>query len=270
MRGPPRPFTDMVATEAELREIMGAPGALAVGKQFDRLDRHCRDFIALSPFVLVGTYNAAGRSDVSPRGDEPGFVDVLDDKTLAVPERSGNRRLDSLLNVLETGAIGLLFLVPGFEETLRVNGRARVIRDADVLGRTAAQGKRPLVAIGVEVEECFLHCAKAFKRSNLWRADGRSARSCRHWGGCSATRGPRRALPRRSWTAGSRKATRSASTEERFGLGEESGTRPQRSIGNALVVSACLRRAPDRGCWVGEWSRSQALSRKRGGLRLHG
>lgn len=177
MREAIRPFTDIVATEAELREIMGKPGTLAVGKQLDRLDRHCRDFIALSPFVLVGTYNAAGRSDVSPRGDEPGFVAVLDDRTLAVPERPGNRRLDSLLNILETGAVGLLFLIPGFEETLRVNGRARVVRDADVLGRTASHGKRPRVAIGVEVEECFLHCAKAFKRSGLWRPEGWPERS---------------------------------------------------------------------------------------------
>jgi PPOX class probable FMN-dependent enzyme len=162
-----RPFVDAVETEAELREIMGTPGALAVGKQLDRLDRHCRDFIALSAFVLVGTFDSGGRCDVSPRGDEPGFVLVLDEKTLAVPERPGNRRLDSLLNVLETGTVGLLFLVPGFEETLRVNGRASVVRDAGVLERTASHGKRPPVAIGVEVEECFLHCAKAFKRSRL-------------------------------------------------------------------------------------------------------
>jgi uncharacterized protein len=167
-----RPFTDVVATEAELREIMGEPGALAVGKQLYRLDRHCRDFVALSPFVLVSTFDSSGRSDVSPRGDAPGFVIALDDKTLAIPERPGNRRLDSLLNILETGAVGLLFLVPGFEETLRVNGRACVVRDADVLGRMTARGKRPPVAIGVEVEECFLHCAKAFKRSGLWQPEG--------------------------------------------------------------------------------------------------
>jgi PPOX class probable FMN-dependent enzyme len=166
-----------VETEAELREIMGEPGTVAVGKQLDRLDRHCRDFIALSPFVMMGTFESDGRCDVSPRGDAPGFVVALDDKTLILPERRGNRRLDSLINILETGAVGLLFLVPGFEETLRVNGRACVVRDADVLERTAAQGKRPLVAIGVEVEECFLHCAKAFKRSGLWLTDGWPERS---------------------------------------------------------------------------------------------
>ncbi len=166
----PRTFQDTVRTEAELREIMGTPSELAVGKQLDRLDRHCRSLVALSPLVLVGTFDATGACDVSPRGDAPGFVAVLDEKTLAIPERPGNRRLDSLLNVLETGAIGLLFLVPGFEETLRVNGRASVVRDADVLERTAARGKPPAVAIGVGVEECFLHCAKALKRSGLWEA----------------------------------------------------------------------------------------------------
>ena len=172
-----RTFHDTVRTEAELREIIGTPSELAVGKQLDRLDRYCRAFIALSPFVLVATFDASGACDVSPRGDAPGFVAVLDEKTLAIPERPGNRRLDSLLNVLETGAVGLLFLVPGFEETLRVNGRASVVRDADVLERTAARGRLPTVAIGVEVEECFLHCAKAFKRSGLWDEEGWPERS---------------------------------------------------------------------------------------------
>jgi PPOX class probable FMN-dependent enzyme len=131
--------------------------------------------VVLSPFVLVGTSGADGACDVSPRGDAPGFV--LDEKTLAIPERLDNRRLDSLLNVLETGSVGLLFLVPGFEETLRVNGRASVVRDADVLERAKARGKASAVAIGVEVQECFLHCAKAFKRSSLWEAEGWPERS---------------------------------------------------------------------------------------------
>jgi uncharacterized protein len=170
-------FSDTVETEAGLREIMGEPGGLALGKQLDRLDRHCRDFVAMSPFVLVGTVDAGGACDVSPRGDEPGFVLVLDEKTLVIPERPGNRRLDSLLNILETCSVGLLFLVPGFEETLRVNGRASVVRDSDVLERTTSHGKRPPAAIAVEVEECFLHCAKAFKRSGLWREDGWPERS---------------------------------------------------------------------------------------------
>ena len=177
MRGASPYFTDTVETEVELREIMGEPGGLALGKQLDRLDRHCRDFVALSPFVLVGTSDAEGACDVSPRGDEPGFVLVLDEKTLVIPERPGNRRLDSLLNILESGSVGLLFMIPGFEETLRVNGRASVVRDPDILEQTTSHGKRPPAAIAVEVEECFLHCAKAFKRSGLWRADGWPERS---------------------------------------------------------------------------------------------
>ena len=164
-------FTDTIETEMDLREVMGEPGGLALGNQLDRLDHHCRQFVALSPFVLIGTSSAGGAFDVSPRGDDPGFVLVLDEKTLVIPERPGNRRLDSLLNVLQTGSVGLLFLVPGFEETLRVNGRASVVRDADVRERTAAHGKRPQVAIAVEVQECFLHCAKAFKRSRLWQTE---------------------------------------------------------------------------------------------------
>lgn len=168
MRRLAQAFTDAVETEAELRGLVGEPSELAVRKQLDHIDYHCRSFLALSPFVLVGTFDSDGTCDVSPRGDMPGFVLVLDEKTLAIPERPGNRRLDSLLNILETGSVGLLFLVPGFEETLRINGRASVVRDADVLERPAAQGKRPALAIGVEVEACFLHCAKAFKRSELW------------------------------------------------------------------------------------------------------
>ncbi|MGH2459596.1 MAG: MSMEG_1061 family FMN-dependent PPOX-type flavoprotein, partial [Chloroflexota bacterium] len=128
----------------------------------------CRTFIARSPFALLGSYNAAGGCDVAPRGDAPGFALVLDPRTLVIPERPGNRRLDTLRNIVETGQVGLLFLVPGFGETLRINGRAVLTRDPAILERTAVQGKPPLVAIGVEVDECFLHCAKALKRSKLW------------------------------------------------------------------------------------------------------
>lgn len=210
MREVARTFTDTVKTEAELREIMGEPGGVAVGKQLDRLDHHCRDFVALSPFVLVGTFDASGKCDVSPRGDAPGFVSVLDERTLAIPERPGNRRIDSLLNVLETGSVGLLFLVPGFEETLRVNGRAWVVRDAAILERTAARGKRPSVAIGVEVEECFLHCAKAFKRSGLWETEGWPERS---------------ALPSLGRMLRDQGAAPGVSTEDLEGKIEEDGTR---------------------------------------------
>ncbi len=161
-------FADMVTSEGVLREVLGSPSELIVRKQLAALDRHCRAFIALSPFLLLGSVDAAGRQDVSPRGDAPGFALALDDTTLAIPERPGNRRLDTLRNILQTGTVGLLFLVPGIEETLRVNGRACLVQDTDILERLSAQGKRPALAIGVEVEECFLHCAKCMKRSRLW------------------------------------------------------------------------------------------------------
>lgn len=170
------PFTSRLQTEAELRALLGEPGELVKRKQLSALDVHCRAFIALSPFLLLGTANADGECDVSPRGDAPGFVLALDNRHLVIPERPGNRRLDSLLNILQTGTAGLLFIIPGVEETLRVNGRAWVINDESLLAKMTAHGKQPVVAIGLEVRECFLHCAKAFKRSHLWQAERWPAR----------------------------------------------------------------------------------------------
>jgi len=161
-------FGSTIESERDLREMVGTPGDLAVRKQLPHLDKHCQAFIARSPFVLIGTVGANGAGDVSPRGDAPGFVLILDEKTLAIPERPGNRRVDTLRNIVQTSTVGLLFLIPNVEETLRVNGRACLTRDPEVLERTAAQGKQPLLAIGVEVEECFLQCAKVLKRSKLW------------------------------------------------------------------------------------------------------
>lgn len=161
-------FQEIITSEEELRELLGLPSELVVRKQLSTLDSHCRNFIAHSPFLLLGTTSADGHYDVSPRGDAPGFVQVLDEKTLLIPERPGNRRLDSLRNILQTSGVGLLFLIPGVEEILRVNGRAQLIRDRVLLERMEAQGKLPLVAIAFEVEECFMHCAKAAKRSHLW------------------------------------------------------------------------------------------------------
>ena len=161
-------FKQVVTSEAELRALVGEPSERAVLKQLSALDRHCRAFIARSPFMLMGTANAAGVCDVSPKGDVPGFVLALDDKTLLIPDRPGNRRVDSLRNILENPHVGLLFMIPNVEETLRVNGSARIVRDEEILERTAVAGKTPLLAIGVRVEEAFLHCAKAFKRSQLW------------------------------------------------------------------------------------------------------
>ncbi len=166
-----RQFTDVVTTEAELRALLGHPNELVIKKQQAALDVHCRAFIALAPFMLLGTTDSAGRCDVSPRGDGPGFVQVLDDTTLVIPDRPGNKRFDSLRNILAHGGVGLLFMIPGVEEMLRVNGRARLIRDADVLARMAVRDKVPTLAIAVEVQEAFLHCAKALKRSRLWQEE---------------------------------------------------------------------------------------------------
>ena len=171
------PFKEVITSVASLREIMGTPSELVLRKQLDCLDPHARTFIARSPFLVIGTHSQGQVGDVSPRGDAPGFVAVLDDHTLVIPERPGNRRLDTLLNVLQTGSVGLIFMVPGVEETLRVNGRACIVRDEALLERMSAKGKRPLLGIGVEVQECFFHCAKAFKRSGLWQPETWSSRA---------------------------------------------------------------------------------------------
>jgi PPOX class probable FMN-dependent enzyme len=161
-------FECVIREEAELREIVGVPVARSVQKERSTLDQHCRAFIARSSFLLIATAGADGRCDISPKGDAPGFVLVLDDRRLVIPDRPGNKRLDGMKNLLANPHVGLIFLVPGREETLRVNGRAWITRDPELLERSAVQGRTPLLAIGVEVEQCFLHCAKAFRRSQLW------------------------------------------------------------------------------------------------------
>lgn len=165
-----------IRDEATLREMIGKAEGLAAKKSLRRLDRYCRQFIGLSPFLVIGTQSADGRADVSPRGDPAGFVQVLDDQRIAIPERPGNKRLDTLTNILENPAVGLLFMIPGFEETLRINGRATLSRDPHLLERMTIHNRPPKVAILVRVEEAFLHCAKAFKRSNLWDPAARADR----------------------------------------------------------------------------------------------
>ncbi len=154
-----------------LREIIGHPSEMAQAKSITWLDKHCRRFIELSPFLCLGTADGAAKGDVSPRGDQPGFVRVLDDRTLLIPERPGNARLDSLINILENPHVGLIFLIPGFEDTLRINGMAQVTADQDLLAASAVDGRAPKLGILVTVEEAFLHCAKAFRRSRLWQAE---------------------------------------------------------------------------------------------------
>jgi len=155
-------------TAEQLRAALGSPVDLAVRKALPKLDKYCRAFIERSPFLSLGTANAAGKGDVSPRGDLPGFVLILDDHTLFIPERPGNARYDTLLNILENPQVGLLFFVPGFEDMLRVNGQASVVYNPALLARCEVNGKLPKVGIKVQVEEAYLHCAKALKRSGLW------------------------------------------------------------------------------------------------------
>jgi PPOX class probable FMN-dependent enzyme len=162
---------------AEVRATIGEPTELVRMKIRPSLDEHCRAFIEHSPFLALGTIDADGKSDVSPRGDPPGFVKVLDDQTLAIPDRPGNKLTDSLSNILETGSVGLLFLVPGVGETLRVNGRASITDDPELLASMTVQGKPPKLAIVVQVREAYVHCAKAFKRSKLWDPDTQIDRS---------------------------------------------------------------------------------------------
>jgi PPOX class probable FMN-dependent enzyme len=158
----------VLADETALREVIGTPVDLAVKKAIPKLDQFSRELIERSPFLTIGTANANGKSDVSPRGDNPGFVLILDDNTLFIPERPGNNRVDTLSNITENPNVGLLFLVPGFDETLRVNGRASVVKDENLLERCAVKGRVPKLGILVAVEEAYLHCAKAFRRSKLW------------------------------------------------------------------------------------------------------
>jgi len=162
-------WRDLVNSVETLRTIVGGePSELARRKELSALDVHARAFIARSPFLLLGTSSVDGRCDVSPKGDAPGFVRVLDDHHLAIPDRPGNKRLDGMRNILSNPHVGLIFLVPGNDFTLRVNGRAAITRDPELLRTLEAQGKVPLLAIGVEVEEVFLHCARSFRRGRLW------------------------------------------------------------------------------------------------------
>lgn len=168
-------FSEPILTCDELVAMVGTPSALSIKKELKAFDVHMRRFIAHSPFLVLSTHATDGRCDASPRGDAPGFVQVVDDRTLLIPDRPGNRRVDSHRNILETGRVGLLFLVPGMGETLRVNGRAVLIRDEAWLTPLSANGKRPLLAVAVEVEECYLQCAKALIRSQLRESHDRPA-----------------------------------------------------------------------------------------------
>ena len=156
--------------------VGGDPHPVAVQKVFDHLEERATEFIAQSPFLLMSTSDSDGSQDVSPKGDAPGFVWQEDSHTLWIPDRPGNKLAFGLKNLLQNPRVGLLFLLPGTEETLRVNGRAEIHASPELLDKLAARGKPAVLAIRVEVDECFFHCAKAFKRSKLWQPDSWSER----------------------------------------------------------------------------------------------
>lgn len=165
------PIVEVVSTEAEIEVAIGKPSSRVLAKVVDALDDICRAFIARSPFVVVASSDAMGRVDVSPKGDPPGFVQVLDDKTIALPERPGNRRADTFRNVLQNPRVGLIFLVPDKAETLRISGSARIVRDAWLRERMTVSDRVPALALVVAVDEVFFHCTKCMVRSRMWKPE---------------------------------------------------------------------------------------------------
>lgn len=163
---------------AKLRAVYRPPRARSGLKVLDHLDIHCRNFLALSPLCVISSSRADGRADASPRGDLPGsLAHVLDDKTLLLPDRPGNRQLDTLTNLVERPYVGLVFFVPGWNETLRINGRVEIVNEPEFLAPLAVRGKLPILVLKVAVEEAYLHCAKALIRARLWEPEARVERS---------------------------------------------------------------------------------------------
>ena len=175
-----------ITTHDELREILGTPTPLVAGKDRPALQDADREWLAASPFCLIATAGADGTCDVSPKGDPPGFALVIDDTTIAIPERPGNRRGDGYYNILDNPHVGLIFLQPGRGNTLRINGKARLVRDAPFFDQMIVKGHRPLLAVVVEIEQVFYHCSKAFLRSKLWNPDS--------WAGPQESKAPEFAL----------------------------------------------------------------------------
>jgi len=160
-----------VSSKEELRKIVGEAHEHIIKKSVSTLNEDCRKFISMSSMVFISTSNAEGKCDVSPRGDLGGCVRVLNDKQLLIPDRLGNKKQDSHLNILSNPNIGMVFIIPGVEEVLRVNGRATVIKDKELLSRLELNGNIPLVGIGVDVEECFVHCSRAIRESGIWNLE---------------------------------------------------------------------------------------------------
>ena len=172
-----RELTDLgelveITTAAELREALGGrPTERAAAKERSRLHALDRAWLAASPYCLIATSDAEGNCDISPKGDPPGFVHVLDDSTIVIPERPGNKRADGFHNILSNPHVGLLFLVPGRRETLRINGRVRILRDAPFFDDMMVKGHRPILAYLVQIDTIFIHCQKSSMRSGLWQPD---------------------------------------------------------------------------------------------------
>ncbi|MEC1158908.1 MSMEG_1061 family FMN-dependent PPOX-type flavoprotein [Cytobacillus horneckiae] len=164
-------FKHIIQNEEDLRALHTPPSRGAANKVITTIDEHCQSFIAQSPMLFLATSNSEGKCDNSPRGDHTGFVHIIDEHYLVIPERPGNRRLDSLSNILSNPQVGLLFIIPGLGETLRINGKATIIQDKDILDKMAINGKAPLLGIAVKAEECFIHCPNSFNRSSLWKPE---------------------------------------------------------------------------------------------------
>ena len=162
------PFKKIVTEEASLQKLLGKPHSQVVDKTINKLDKHCKVFIARSPFLLVASADDQGNFDISPKGDPEGFVEILNENTLVIPERPGNRRADTFKNVLKNPMVGLIFFIPGKKESLRISGKATIIQDEDILETMSVQGKAPKIGLAVDVSEAFFHCAKCIVRSKLW------------------------------------------------------------------------------------------------------
>jgi uncharacterized protein len=170
--------TTTITTEAQLRDLIGEPTDLVVSKIADHLNELTRPFVERSPFLCLATSDALGNCDVSPRGDPAGFVRILDDRTVLIPERPGNRIADSLRNIIANPHVGVLFLIPGVTDTFRINGRAKLTTDAELLALSSIEGKLPRLGIVIEIDVAYTQCSKAFLRSDLWNPDGFVERSC--------------------------------------------------------------------------------------------
>ena len=164
---------DTILDGKDLRGIYDQPTDIAVKKVLPQLDDHFRNYIELSPFLVLSTVRDDGYCDASPRGDAPGFVKVIDDKSIFLPDRPGNNRLDSMTNILKNPGIGMLFMIPGLEETLRINGTARILSDVNLLASSMVRGKTPRSGLHISIHECYIHCGKALRRSKLWDSESR-------------------------------------------------------------------------------------------------